>query len=314
MSRCELSLKSVGYRYSGGHRAVQDLSLELGPGILGLLGPNGAGKSTLMRILATMTRPSEGRVTWNGIDIAVSPDGLRTALGYLPQDFGVYPGLSAREFLGFLAAVKGLSGAKARDRVEHCLSLVGLNDAADRRLGDYSGGMRQRVGIAQALLNDPTVLIVDEPTVGLDPEERMRFRHLLTDLAGERLVILSTHIVSDVEASATAIAVMTAGQLRFHGTPEQLIARADGRVWEWTIAPEQLADVRKHFTLCASLRRPEGIRVRVIADARPHADAQAIAPELEDAYTWLTGRHAANGDDRSEDTIAGAQPALAQGR
>lgn len=314
MSHCALSLKSVGYRYSGVHRAVQDLTLDLGPGILGLLGPNGAGKSTLMRILATMTRPSEGRVTWNGIDIAAAPDGLRATLGYLPQDFGVYPALSAREFLGFLAAVKGLSGAKARDRVEHCLSLVGLNDAADRRLGDYSGGMRQRVGIAQALLNDPTVLIVDEPTVGLDPEERMRFRHLLTDLAGERLVILSTHIVSDVEASATAIAVMTAGRLRFHGTPEQLIARADGRVWEWTIAPEQLADVRKRFTLCASLRRPEGIRVRVIADARPHPDAQTVAPELEDAYTWLTARHAANGDDRTDDAIAGAQPALAQGR
>lgn len=314
MSRCELSLKSVGYRYSGGHRAVQDLNLELGPGILGLLGPNGAGKSTLMRILATMTRPSEGRVTWNGTDIAASPDGLRADLGYLPQDFGVYPALSAREFLGFLAAVKGLSGAKARDRVEHCLSLVGLNDAADRRLGDYSGGMRQRVGIAQALLNDPTLLIVDEPTVGLDPEERMRFRHLLTDLAGERLVILSTHIVSDVEASATAIAVMTAGRLRFHGTPEQLIAGAEGRVWEWMIAAEQLAEVRKRFTLCASLRRPEGIRVRVIADTCPHADAQTVAPELEDAYTWLTARYAADGDDRTADTIAGTHAALAQGR
>jgi len=289
MSRCELSLKSVGYRYSGGHRAVSDLSLELGPGILGLLGPNGAGKSTLMRMLATMTRPSDGRILWNGTDIAASPNTLRATLGYLPQDFGVYPALSAREFLGFLAAVKGLSGAKARERVDHCLSLVGLSDAADRRLGEFSGGMRQRVGIAQALLNDPTLLIVDEPTVGLDPEERMRFRHLLTDLAGERLVILSTHIVSDVEASATALAVMTAGTLRFHGTPEQLIARAQGHVWEWTIAAEQMAEVRQRYVLCGSLRRPDGIRVRVIASERPHADAQPAMPELEDAYTWLTG-------------------------
>jgi ABC-2 type transport system ATP-binding protein len=289
MTHCSLSLESVTYRYSKHQVAVSGLALDLGPGILGLLGPNGAGKSTLMRMLATMTRPSAGRITWNGVDIARDPDTLRATLGYLPQDFGVYPALSAREFLGFIAAVKGLSGAKARTRVDDCLSMVGLSDAADRRLGDFSGGMRQRVGIAQALLNDPALLIVDEPTVGLDPEERMRFRHLLTDLAGERLVILSTHIVSDVEASASSIAVMTAGELRFHGTPEQLIARAEGHVWEWTIAPERLADVRQRHKLCGSLRRPDGIRVRVIADAAPDADAQCVAPELEDAYTWLTG-------------------------
>ena len=315
MSRCELSMESLGYRYSGGHRAVSGINLDLGPGILGLLGPNGAGKSTLMRMLATMTRPSEGRITWNGTDLATDPNTLRATLGYLPQDFGVYPALSAREFLGFLAAVKGLSGAKARERVEHCLSVVGLVDAADRRLGEYSGGMRQRVGIAQALLNDPTLLIVDEPTVGLDPEERMRFRHLLTDLAGERLVILSTHIVSDVEASATALAVMTKGELRFHGTPEQLIARAEGRVWEWTIASEQMADIRKRFTLCGSLRRPEGIRVRVLADVRPDPDATPAVPELEDAYTWLTGSRPQPGDGAAQvvDADALAHGALTGG-
>ncbi len=288
MSQCNLSLKSVGYRYSSKHHAVQDMSLDLGPGILGLLGPNGAGKSTLMRMLATMTRPTTGKITWNGEDLATAPNSLRHTLGYLPQDFGVYPALSAREFLGFLAAVKGLSGAKAKERVDTCLSLVGLNDVADRRLGEFSGGMRQRVGIAQALLNDPALLIVDEPTVGLDPEERMRFRHLLTDLAGERLVILSTHIVSDVEASATSLAVMVGGQLRFYGTPDALIAKAEGKVWEWTITPEQLPEVRKAFVLCGSLRRPDGIRVRVIAADRPAADAQTVLPELEDAYTWLT--------------------------
>ena len=292
MAGCELLLDSVSYRYPGGHQAVSDLSLDLRPGILGLLGPNGAGKSTLMRILATLARPSAGKITWNGIDIAAEPNGLRTALGYLPQDFGVYSALSAREFLVFLAAVKGLSGALARERVETCLSQVGLSDAADRRLGEFSGGMRQRVGIAQALLNDPALLIVDEPTVGLDPEERMRFRHLLTDLAGQRLVILSTHIVSDVEASATALAVMAAGRLRFHGTPEALIARANGHVWEWTLAPEQLADVRAKFVVCASLRRPDGIRVRVVNSAPPHPEAQAVAPGLEDAYTWLLGADA----------------------
>jgi ABC-2 type transport system ATP-binding protein len=282
----------VGYRYKGGHQAVSEISLDLGPGILGLLGPNGAGKSTLMRILATLARPTAGKVTWKGTDIAADPNSLRVALGYLPQDFGVYQSLSAREFLAFLAAVKGLPSAKVRERVDACLSQVGLGESADRRLGEFSGGMRQRVGIAQALLNDPALLIVDEPTVGLDPEERMRFRHLLTDLAGQRLVILSTHIVSDVEASATALAVMAEGRLRFHGTPEQLLAKAEGHAWEWNIASEQLADVRAKYTLCASLRRPEGVRVRVISAEAPHGDAQAVAPTLEDAYTWLLGADA----------------------
>ena len=292
MSASMLSLESVSYKYPGGHEAVSGLSLDLGPGILGLLGPNGAGKSTLMRILATLSKPSAGRVTWQGEDIAARPDGLRTSLGYLPQDFGVYAALSAGEFLAFLAAVMGLSGAKAKERVEHCLAMVGLADAADKRLGDFSGGMRQRVGIAQALLNDPQLLIVDEPTVGLDPEERMRFRHLLTDLAGQRLVILSTHIVSDVEASATALAVMASGKLRFHGTPEALIELAEGHVWEWTISPEAMAEVRAKHVLCASLRRPEGIRVRVVAAQQPVPQAQPVQPTLEDAYTWLLGADA----------------------
>jgi ABC-type multidrug transport system ATPase subunit len=166
--------------------------------------------------------------------------------------------------------------------------MVGLADAADRRLGDYSGGMRQRVGIAQALLNDPKLLIVDEPTVGLDPEERLRFRHLLTELAGRRLVILSTHIVSDIEASAGQLAVMDRGQLRFDGTPEALIDRAVGQVWDWTVAPERLAELRRGHTISSSLRRPEGIRVRVVG-ARPSDDAVGAVPDLEDAYVALLG-------------------------
>lgn len=282
-----LSLESVSFAYPGGQRALHDVSLDITPGILGLLGPNGAGKSTLMRILATLATPSAGRVSWNGHDIARDPNRLRAVLGYLPQDFGVYDALDAREFLGFLAAVKGIGGKAARARVEACLERVGLADTGDRRLGQFSGGMRQRVGIAQALLNDPALLIVDEPTVGLDPDERMRFQHLITDLAGDRLVILSTHIVSDVEASATAIAVMAAGKLRFHGSPGQLIRQADGHVWDWTIAESQLADVRGSHTLVASLRVPEGIRVRVVGADAPHAQARAASPGLQDAYTWL---------------------------
>ncbi|MBV8466227.1 MAG: ATP-binding cassette domain-containing protein [Burkholderiales bacterium] len=258
--------------------------MNLRPGIVGLLGPNGAGKSTLMRMLATLTVPTAGSIGWNGVDIAARPDALRRDLGYLPQEFGVYTALSAREFLRYMAAVKGLQHKHAAARVEECLHLVGLSDRANDRLGSMSGGMRQRVGIAQALLNDPTLVIVDEPTVGLDPEERMRFRNLLTDLAGERLVVLSTHIVSDVEASAATLALLAKGRLQFHDTPEVLIQRAQGRVWEWTTTAAHLGEVRSRHRVSASQRRPDGIRLRVVADRAPSADAEAVVPTLEDAY------------------------------
>jgi len=291
---CQLTVESVRYRYPNGHEAVAGLDLQMGPGILGLLGPNGAGKSTLMRILATLSKPTSGRVLWNGEDIALKPDALRVELGYLPQDFGVYQALSAREFLAYLAAVKGLPSALAKTRIDDCLGLVGLADAGDRRLGDFSGGMRQRVGIAQALLNDPKLLIVDEPTVGLDPEERLRFRHLITDLAGERLVILSTHIVSDVEASATALAVMAKGRLLFYGAPELLVAQADGHVWDWLVPESRVADARTQFAISGSLRRPDGVRLRIVGATAPSDDAQACAPDLEDAYLWLLAREGAS--------------------
>jgi ABC-type multidrug transport system ATPase subunit len=208
-------------------RALDGLSLTLGPGVLGLLGPNGAGKSTLMRILATVAKPTAGSATWNGVDIVRNPNAIREVLGYLPQDFGVYPNLNAVEFLSYLAAVRGLSATAARKRIDELLVLVNLVEAQRRPLGGFSGGMRQRLGIAQALLNDPRLLIVDEPTVGLDPEERVRFRHLLEELSGERIVILSTHIVSDVEAIASDIAIVAAGRLLARGTPDELV-RASG--------------------------------------------------------------------------------------
>ena len=287
----ELALESVGYRYRGGHDAVVGVGLTMAPGIVGLLGPNGAGKSTLMRVLSTLAKPTSGRVLWRGEDIARTPDVLRRELGYLPQDFGVYEALSAREFLAFLSAVKGLPSRTVAARVDECLEMVGLVDVADRRLGGYSGGMRQRVGIAQALLNDPKLLIVDEPTVGLDPEERVRFRHLLAELAGERLVILSTHIVSDIEASASTLAVMSGGRLRFHSTPEALMAEADGHVWQWTVAAEHLAEARARLRISRAQRRAHGVEVRVVGEEPPAPDAMPVAPDLEDAYLWLLHRN-----------------------
>jgi ABC-2 type transport system ATP-binding protein len=287
----QLQLQDVGYTYRGGKRAVSGMTLNLAPGILGLLGPNGAGKSTLMRMLATLAQPTSGRILWNGEDIAANPDPLRCELGYLPQDFGAYPSLTAREFLRYMGAVKSLPQAGLGRRVDDCLELVGLQEAANRQIGSYSGGMRQRVGIAQALLNDPKLLIVDEPTVGLDPEERLRFRNLLTDLSGRRLVILSTHIVSDIEASATALAVMVKGRLCFNGVPEALLHMAHGKVWEWTVPATELPAVRAAFRVSASLRQPHGVRVRVVADQAPCGDAHAAVPGLEDAYMYLLSRH-----------------------
>src|SRR3974390_292202 len=235
-----LMVEGLSKMYRGGVQALRGVNLALRPGVLGLLGPNGAGKSTLMRILATITQPSAGRVVWADADIAKDPDALRTVLGYLPQDFGVYPNLSAIEFLDYLAAVKGIPADAARRRISELLALVNLADAARRPLGGYSGGMRQRVGIAQALLNDPKLLIVDEPTAGLDPAERVRFRNLLSELSGERIVILSTHIVSDIESSATSIAVMKHGRLVAHKTPEDMLQIVEGMIWEFTVPSENL--------------------------------------------------------------------------
>ena len=269
---------------AGAVRALNGVQLSLGPGVLGLLGPNGAGKSTLMRILATITQPSSGRVLWNDTDIARDPDSLRAVLGYLPQDFGVYPNLNAFEFLEYLAAVKGISAGPARTRIRELLELVNLSGAAKRPLGGYSGGMRQRVGIAQALLNDPQLLIVDEPTAGLDPEERVRFRNLLSELSGERIVILSTHIVSDIEAVATSIAIMEQGHLLAHDSPEGLLGSVTGKVWEVVIPSAELGALRQKHLVSSTAHRSDGIHARVVADAAPAGMVRELDPSLEDAY------------------------------
>jgi ABC-type multidrug transport system ATPase subunit len=280
----QLLVENLTKSYDGDVLALRTLQISLQPGVLGLLGPNGAGKSTLMRILATITRPSSGRVFWNGADIAQNPDALRNVLGYLPQDFGVYPNLNAFEFLEYLAAVKGIDANAAQKRIGQLLELVNLTDAAKRPLGGYSGGMRQRVGIAQALLNDPQLLIVDEPTAGLDPEERVRFRNLLSELSGERIVILSTHIVSDVEAVATSIAILAHGQLVAHDTPEALLAAVSGRIWETVVTSSDLPALRQMHLIGSTVHRADGVHARIVASEPPAANARLLEPSLEDAY------------------------------
>jgi ABC-type multidrug transport system ATPase subunit len=286
----QLTITSVSKRYGLDHWALRDLSLSVGPGVLGLLGPNGAGKTTLMSIIATVTRPTQGSLSWNGRDVVADPDKVRAVLGYLPQDFGVYPNLNAVEFLEYFAAVKGLDAAAARERIDELLVVVNLSEARKRPLGGYSGGMKQRVGIAQALLNDPQLLIVDEPTAGLDPEERVRFRNLLSELSGERVVILSTHIVSDVEATATDIAIIEQGTLVAHASPEELLRGVEGKVWEWVLPSSDLVAARQRYLISNTTRRADGTHARVIADSAPPGATQ-VAPALEDAYLFRVSAH-----------------------
>jgi len=218
----EISIKGVSKKYRGNKFGLQHFNLELRNGIMGLIGPNGAGKSTLMRILATISRPTEGKITLDGIDIVKSPDTVRKILGYLPQDFGVYPNLTAMEFLEYIAAIKGFTGKSIKQRIEALLEELNLTTVRNRPIGTYSGGMKQRIGIAQVLLGDPKLLILDEPTVGLDPEERVRFRNLLTELSGERIIILSSHIVSDIETMAGNITIVFQGRVLEHSfAPEK---------------------------------------------------------------------------------------------
>ncbi|CAM5357591.1 MULTISPECIES: ATP-binding cassette domain-containing protein [Streptomyces] len=284
-----LELLGVSKVYRGGKQAVDGLTLRMGPGLLGLLGPNGAGKSSLMRIAATLTRPTAGQLRYDGEDAVRRPGPLRAALGYLPQDFGVYPNLTAREFLAYLAAAKGVPAGRARTRIGELLELLNLTEAARRPLGAYSGGMLRRVGIAQALLADPKVIIVDEPTAGLDPEERARLRNLLAELAMERVVLLSTHIVSDIESVAGDIAVVAGGRLLRRGTPEELLAAVAGQVWEVLVGTQEVAEVQARHVVSRMVRTPEGVRVRLLSPFRPYEGAVQRMPDLEDAYLATVG-------------------------
>ncbi|TDC97334.1 ABC transporter ATP-binding protein [Nonomuraea deserti] len=272
--------------YKDGTRALDDLSLVVPAGMYGLLGANGAGKTTLMRILAGLVTPTSGRVVIGGHDLATAEGRLavQRTLGYLPQDLGVYPDLSARRFLDYIALLKGLhSRSRRRRRITELLELVALSDVADRRLKGFSGGMLRRVGIAQALLADPRLLIVDEPTTGLDPEERIRFRTLMSQLAGDRTVLLSTHIVDDVAQTCRSLAVLAKGRLAFQGSVRELVAHAHQRVWTVTTPGPAPAVGR----VVAALPEGAGMRYRVVAPGPPDPLARPAEPTLEDGYLDL---------------------------
>jgi ABC-2 type transport system ATP-binding protein len=278
-----LRIESVSKRFRSGNYGVRDVSFALRAGVVGLLGPNGAGKTTLMQMIATVTRPTAGRIFFRDVDIVAHPDALRPRLGYLPQDFGVYENLTAIEFLSYFAALKGVRG---KEKVQELLELVNLHHVANRAVGGFSGGMKQRLGIAQALVNDPDLVIVDEPTAGLDPEERVRFRNVLSDLGAARLVILSTHIVSDVESIATEIAIMKEGSLAALGTPEELMRAAEGSVWEAVLPSERFEELRKTMHVSSAVRKSDGVHARIVSPSRPVAVAAPAEPTLEDAFLY----------------------------
>jgi ABC-type multidrug transport system ATPase subunit len=276
-----LSIDGVTKRFRGGNYGVRDVTLTLPSGVVGLLGPNGAGKSTLMQMIATITRPTSGTIRFRDVDVVRDPNAVRRRLGYLPQDFGVYDNLTAAEFLRYFAELKGV---RSRARIGEMLELVNLHNVAKRPVGGFSGGMKQRLGIAQALINDPDLVIVDEPTAGLDPEERVRFRNILADAGAGRLVILSTHIVSDVESVATHIAIMREGSLIAYATPEELMRGARGNVWEVVVSSDDFDDLRRTARVSGAVRKPDGVHVRLVASERPRVDAIAAEPSLEDAF------------------------------
>ncbi|RJE90381.1 ABC transporter ATP-binding protein [Paenibacillus sp. 1011MAR3C5] len=282
-----LEINQLSKQYRRDTWALQEINLQLKPGITGLLGPNGAGKSTLMRILATISQPTIGTVNWNGTDIRKEPDELRRLLGYLPQDFGIYPHLNAIEFLEYAAALKGLGGRQMKSRILELLELLHLHHDLKRPIGSFSGGMRQRIGIAQALLNDPRLLVIDEPTIGLDPEERMRFRSLLTDLSGERIILFSTHIISDIESTADQIAIISRGRLLTKSDPTLLLRNVKGKVWSVIIQDQDIQELRTRWTISGTIRREDGLQLRIVSDQPPVPQAIAVPPNLEDAYLYV---------------------------
>ena len=277
--------------YAGGVRALVGLNLEIGSGMFGLVGPNGAGKTTLMRILAGIIQPTSGTVRVFGHDLSTAAGRMaaKTLLGYLPQDLGLYPNLTGREFLDYMAILKGVTEAGTRRRqIERLLADVRLMDVADRKLKTYSGGMKRRIGVAQAMLGDPKLLIVDEPTVGLDPEERVRFRNLLSEMAGRCTIILSTHIVEDISHSCNDLAVIGQGRVLFRGAPADLIEQVRGHVWAITTSGDRPT---QGLAVVSTLQLQHSIQYRVLGMPAPTDSALALEPSLEDGYIWLMRQH-----------------------
>lgn len=281
----ELSLDRLSKQYDS-KIAVDSISATLTPGVYGLLGANGAGKTTLMRMLCGILEPTSGEVLFNDHEITAMGATYRNMLGYLPQDFGYYPNYTAMEFMLYMAALKGIPRNIAVKRIKKLLTTVDLNHVASKRIRTFSGGMKQRVGIAQALLNNPKVLILDEPTAGLDPKERVRFRNLLSEHAGDKIVILSTHIVSDIEAIADEVLLMKKGRIVQRGTVPELVQKAQGRVWELAVSPREAQMWQAQATVANLRHEGNHVVLRIVSDKMPSQSAVPCSASLEDLYLY----------------------------
>lgn len=268
--------------------ALADINLKIGTGMFGLLGPNGAGKTTMMRILATLLKPTSGKVSIYGYDLFKNRKNIRRLLGYLPQEFGVYPHLYAQEFLDYIARLNGLKDRKARkEEVNRIMELTKLEDLKNRKVKTFSGGMVRRLGIAQALIGSPRLLIVDEPTTGLDPEERIRFRNLLSEISSQVAIILSTHIVNDISSTCNNLAIIHLGKIAYWDNPEKLLNNARGKTWILKIGHDELAHLKENVGVISMVMQPDHVEVRAVADEVNGFSAENVEPNLEDAYIYF---------------------------
>lgn len=301
----ELIIRNLSKTYPGGVQALRDVSLTVGSGMFGLLGPNGAGKSTLMRVVATLQEPDTGEIRLNGLNVLKDKHAVRKVLGYLPQEFGLDPKATALDFLDHLAVLKGITHREQRRRhVEQLLTKANLTAHRKKRLGTFSGGMKQRFGIAQALLGDPQILIVDEPTAGLDPEERLRFHNILSEIGENIVVILSTHIVSDVSDVCRDMAIIHKGQLLLEQSPLAAVKAMNGKVWRTVVERNTLPLLESRHTVISSRLFAGRIKARIYSDTEPGSDFEAVEPELEDVYFMTIRRHDAEFAGRHMATVA----------
>lgn len=284
----ELSVCNLTKDFGGKH-AVDNVSFRLSYGVYGLLGPNGAGKTTLMKMLVDILTPSAGEVCLNGVDIHELGASYREKLGYMPQEIGVYKNFSARKFLKYIAALKGITGKAADEKIEELLDLVGLRDVGRKKLGGFSGGMLRRIGIAQTLLNDPEILILDEPTAGLDPQERIRFRNIISELSENRIVVLSTHIISDMEFIAGEVIIMRNGGVLKVDTVDQLLQEVEGKVWSATVSHSMFHELKGQYTIGNIVQKKDGVEIRIIGDKKPDFPCEPIKPILEDVFSYYFG-------------------------
>lgn len=299
----QINIRELCKTYAGRVHALQNVTLEISSGMFGLLGPNGAGKSTLMKILATLELPSSGDVLIDGADIRSRRKEVRNSLGYLPQFFGVYAQLTGAEFLTYIAKLRNASRRNLRQTVEDMLVNVGLLEARDRRVKTYSGGMLRRLGIAQAMINHPKLLIIDEPTTGLDPEERIRFRNLLTAISRDKIILLSTHIVGDISSTCEDLALLAQGKVIFRGHPQTLIAKATGKVWQIECVESEFQRIAQHMQIISSISRERHLSLRVVGEPISGFDFRSVEPNLEDAYMHFMESVAGERVDEELETV-----------